>query len=313
VLTSMVTSPVDAIEIRDNGNIIMLRFMAWNTFRRIENPYIPMAHEGFKQAADFLGGDSELIIMHRKKLEKEYEERELAARSTTMNLEGKKRKKKKDGGTTASSMNMSETEMTEDDEEEEEEDFTMSKAWQEEQEDESEEMTETDQLSFQVCFNTYFQLSVIELVLRCCSFGFNKTVLKQFSRSIFESQTGKEDVGDGEEKTEKKRTDEDDEEGTQARQKYFRHLIFWLTPTDSGSDTIPVIPMVAQDAFIRMMCVMLRPHEIEEILHNRFDAYDCFEADGYGSALAELVYRVLQALPRAPHSEPSNLECSGGH
>ncbi|CAJ1419376.1 unnamed protein product [Effrenium voratum] len=136
----------------------------------------------------------------------------------------------------------------------------------------------------------------IELVIRCSSFGFNKTVLKElqpqranggelenlqmpalrstkvgfeewFSKSITESQLGKEDTEEAEEGAVAEE-DEADDEGLVARQKYFRHIIFWL----SMQDNITSIPMIVQDAFVRMMCVLLKPHELEDVLHNRFTA-----------------------------------------
>merc|ERR550514_1391317 len=30
------------------------------------------------------------------------------------------------------------------------------------------------------------------------------------------------------------------------------------------------VPIVIQDCFMRLMCIMLRPHEIEDVLHHRF-------------------------------------------
>eukprot|EP00439_Symbiodinium_sp_Y106_P018068 s1697_g2.t1 len=118
-------------------------------------------------------------------------------------------------------------------------------------------------------FPTCFQLATIELVIRCSSFGFNKTVVKQFSKSVTESQLRKDDMEEAEEgAVEADDANQQDDDGTVARQKYFRHVIFWLHMQDNMIN----IPLIVQDGFIRMMCILLKPHEVEDVLHNRFTA-----------------------------------------
>ncbi|CAE7608341.1 RYR1, partial [Symbiodinium sp. KB8] len=117
-------------------------------------------------------------------------------------------------------------------------------------------------------FPTCFQLATIELVIRCSSFGFNKTVLKQFSKSVTESQLRKDDMEEAEEGAVEADANQQDDDGTVARQKYFRHVIFWLHMQDNMIN----IPLIVQDGFIRMMCILLKPHEVEDVLHNRFTA-----------------------------------------
>ncbi|CAJ1419378.1 unnamed protein product [Effrenium voratum] len=64
VLKSIVTTFADNVETRDNGSIIMRRFMENNTEKRIENPYLPMAFEAFRDAVEFMLADNEHINDH---------------------------------------------------------------------------------------------------------------------------------------------------------------------------------------------------------------------------------------------------------
>merc|ERR1712048_841343 len=59
VMISMVTAAVESIETCDNGNIIMMKFMKRNTEKRIENPYIPMTIEAFRDAVEFMTSDND--------------------------------------------------------------------------------------------------------------------------------------------------------------------------------------------------------------------------------------------------------------
>eukprot|EP00434_Breviolum_minutum_P020790 symbB.v1.2.018338.t1/scaffold1459.1/size118272/2 len=68
VLKSIVTTFADNVETRDNGSIIMRRFMDQNTEKRIENPYIPMAFEAFRDQVEFMIGDNESIGDHIKRM-----------------------------------------------------------------------------------------------------------------------------------------------------------------------------------------------------------------------------------------------------
>merc|ERR1719265_2708201 len=70
VLNAMVSTLVETIETRDNGNIIMLRLMQENERKKIENPYLPMADAAFRDAVESYGEDSSRIIDHKKMLER---------------------------------------------------------------------------------------------------------------------------------------------------------------------------------------------------------------------------------------------------
>eukprot|EP00913_Durusdinium_trenchii_P025484 g23922.t1 len=71
VLTSVVTTFNDNVETRDNGSIIMRRFMENNTEKRIENPYLPMAFEAFRDQVEFMIGDNERIGDHIKQMKQD--------------------------------------------------------------------------------------------------------------------------------------------------------------------------------------------------------------------------------------------------
>ncbi|CAE8628390.1 unnamed protein product [Polarella glacialis] len=85
VLKSMVTTIAESIETRDNGNIIMLRFMAQNTAKRSENPYMPMAFEAFLDAAEFLSSDNLGIQEYLRNVAAE-EKEDLRRRETGLNV-----------------------------------------------------------------------------------------------------------------------------------------------------------------------------------------------------------------------------------
>lgn len=98
------------------------------------------------------------------------------------------------------------------------------------------------------------------MILRCSCFGFNKTVLKLFSDSIGEIQETKDKDEEGDD-------DDDEKEGDSGTfvlriQRYFRHMVMWLAQDTVADD----IPLVVQDALLRMVLVFLRPHEIEDVL-----------------------------------------------
>ena len=107
-------------------------------------------------------------------------------------------------------------------------------------------------------FPTTFALASIELMLRCSAFGVNGTVLRHFAREVIKCQ--RSDVEEEEE-------DEDFAALGMARQRYFRHVVYWL-----ASDSDQEIPLVVQDAYLRMVCMLLQPHEIEDMLNDRWDA-----------------------------------------
>lgn len=112
-------------------------------------------------------------------------------------------------------------------------------------------------------FPTTFALSSIELMLKCSAFGANRTVLKHFAREVIKCQRPEMEEGDEED-------DDDDNMESQygmARQRYFRHVVYWL-----ASDSDQEIPLVVQDAYLRMVCILLQPHEIEDMLHDRWDS-----------------------------------------
>ncbi|CAK9028783.1 4 [Durusdinium trenchii] len=118
------------------------------------------------------------------------------------------------------------------------------------------------ELGTQRMFPTTFALASIELMLKCSAFGANRTVLRHFAREVIKCQRPEMEDG-GEE-------DDDDDQESQygmARQRYFRHVVYWL-----ASDSEQEIPLVVQDAYLRMVCILLQPHEIEDMLHDRWDA-----------------------------------------
>jgi len=121
-------------------------------------------------------------------------------------------------------------------------------------------------------FYTSFALSSIELVLKCSAFGINRTVLSHFSRAVIDCQIAmsteeSKENDDGEEESANQGKVEDGGEQAEilARQRYFRHLVYWLS-----SDVEQEIPIVIQDAYVRMMCILLKPREIDDMLHDRF-------------------------------------------
>merc|ERR1711964_53435 len=82
VLISMVTTPLDNIETRDNGNIIILEFLKMNTTNAIEAPFIPMAFEGFTTVQTNLKDDNSKIESHLRALRELAEHREQIAKQS---------------------------------------------------------------------------------------------------------------------------------------------------------------------------------------------------------------------------------------
>merc|ERR1712100_457123 len=76
ILTSMVTSDVDDILAKDNGNIIMLDFMTTNTRLARENPLLPIAYEGFSTYITLFKDDQNAIEDYLKAEEDMKEKRE---------------------------------------------------------------------------------------------------------------------------------------------------------------------------------------------------------------------------------------------
>eukprot|EP00931_Biecheleriopsis_adriatica_P055980 TRINITY_DN33185_c0_g1_i1.p1 TRINITY_DN33185_c0_g1~~TRINITY_DN33185_c0_g1_i1.p1 ORF type:complete len:3737 (+),score=795.69 TRINITY_DN33185_c0_g1_i1:1026-12236(+) len=259
VLISMVTVDRDTIDARDNGNIIAMEFLKENTEFRLESPFIAIAREGFLSTKINLKDNRDRIKDYLEALEDRNQQREeLLSRG-----EPKQDSARLASETAADNTNGSRTlgdtmteGMHEDDPEEEVE------------EEESDPLTDvqTLELGTQKMFNTSFALASIELMMKCSAFGVNRTVLKHFAREVIKCQRV-ERVDDGEEEGDDDDKDNESSLFEMARQRYFRHVVYWL-----ASDQEQEIPIVVQDAYLRMVCLMLRPHEIEDILHDRWDA-----------------------------------------
>lgn len=229
VLNAVVAVGKD-IESRNNGNVVAMEFLKENTVFRLESPFIAMARDGFLSAKINLKDNRDKIKGYLEALETRAQKRQLLKSGGQGQREFQDDMQSGDDGN----------------------DLKMDPFGQ----------VSKLELGTQRMFPTTFALSSIELMLKCSAFGANRTVLKHFAREVIKCQRPEMEEG-GEE-------DEDDDHESQygmARQRYFRHVVYWL-----ASDSDQEIPLVVQDAYLRMVCILLQPHEIEDMLHDRWDA-----------------------------------------
>ncbi|CAE8725672.1 unnamed protein product [Polarella glacialis] len=267
VLIAMVTVDTDSIGNRDNGNIIATEFLKENTVLRLENPFIAMSRDGFASMKINFKENKDRIKEYLESMEERDGKREDLLRGGIGPPDSHKASKSSRSKGETAGMGTGATGEDAKGGESAAVDAIGSDPDDDDEDGDPLAEVKLPQLGSAEMFVTSFALASIELMLKCCAFGINRTVLRHFACEIIQSQKPADD-GDGEGDEEGEQEEGEQLEGL-ARQRYFRHVVYWL-----ATDVEQELPVMVQDAYLRMVCVMLRPHEIEDILHDRWTARD---------------------------------------